>query len=155
MISLSCNATKQASKHTYKALRNDTATVVKIVRKIAPCVTTKKDTLKYVDVVEIIDTINRLDTITVQCPDSAGVKVFRSIVKKYYDIITTKKVTDTYYITLTKKDMAFEIENRKLTEERDLQKEKKERANKIILWIFIFLLLSVLGNVLQYKKIKI
>ena len=147
-----CSATEKAARLTYKGLRADSSTVVKIVRKIAPCVTTKLDTTIEFDVVQRIDTTIVFDTTTVQCPDSAGVKVIRKVVKQYFNIYKS----DSFYITKTIKttveDQTFIIENRNLQKEVEKYKTKSQKRGNFILYLIIALLISILVNFIQYKR---
>lgn len=146
-----CNAVKQATKHTNKALRADSATVVKIVRKIAPCVTTYIDTTTEVEVVQQIDTMVWFDTIKVQCPDSAGVKIERQVLRKYYNIYKRDSVYITKTVIKTIEDQTYLIENRKL------EAERKTYQRKIKNWqlnFFILLCVAILELVFIIYKIK-
>ena len=147
-----CSATKRAAKFTHKGLKADSSTVVKIVRKIAPCVTTKLDTTVIYDVVQSIDTMIWMDTVRVQCPDSAGVKIVREVVKKYFNIYKS----DSFYITRTViktvQDKTFEIENRKLQMERDQYKKQKGNWQLAFFIILSFALLELVAIIITLKN---
>ena len=147
-----CNAIKKATNLTGKALRADSSTVVKIVRGIAPCVTTKLDTSVIYNVVQSVDTMVLLDTVRVQCPDSAGVKIVREVVKKYFNIYKSDSFYVTRTIRSTVKDQTFEIENRKLKEERDQNISKKKGWQLAFFILLSFAILELVAIIVTLKN---
>ena len=96
-----------------------------------------------------------IDTINVQCPDSAGVKIERQVVQKYYNIYNRDSVYITKTIIKTVEDQTHEIENRNLQKERD--KFIKKYQNWLVAFLIMFTLtlieLIILILVIKNKKI--
>lgn len=154
LLFISCNAVKQSTKYTNKALRYDSTTALRIFRKIAPCETTKIDTSKKTHLVTKTDTTFIEDTVSVNCPDSENVKIVRQKIIRYYNTRTRDSIFSTYYITKTVKDLTGDVENRKLQKELATTTASK---NNWRLWFFILigaLLLELLFIVFLIKKPK-
>lgn len=153
----SCRTPQQISKkHLDKALSKDRAFVLDTLRKVSPCVVVKKDTVTNTEYKTNTDTLTTERTVTVLCPDSAGVKVIRTV--KYNDVtyLRTDSIFIIHNINTRIRDMADSLYAVEVFKKKDAEIKKQSGRRE---WWFhfsiistILLLLSVIVNVLQSKR---
>lgn len=155
LLLISCYSEKKATKQVNKAIEKKPVLAAELFRKKFPC--------------ESIDTVVRIDTawdyVEFECPDKPIVTktdtilLQKNIVQKQYipgkSIVIAGK-TEVKTITIKVKDSAeIFLLNNKINEfaNRELKlKRKIENKNKLIWWLIIILLISILFNYIKYKK---
>jgi len=152
IILISCNPSRKLDKLNAK----HPELLAKFCMDTFPCITTKIDTVTRVE----------YDFIEVQCPGIDNVKndtfwITNTKTIKGPGVIVTQQQYNT--ITKTIKDSAAirscELEvielNKKLTEinEKNRKLENKVTTkNRWIMWLIIALLVTIMGNIIQFKK---
>ena len=156
MTTLSCNPSKKLDKLNAK----HPELLAKFCKDTFPCVTTKIDTSKSIE----------YEFIEIQCPgydydnayiDTVWLTHSRTQVIDGPAIVVTEKLTNT--ITKTIKDSAAirscELEliscNNKSNDllQQNVKLQNKVTAkNRWIMWLIIALLVTIIGNIIQFKK---
>lgn len=152
----SCYTPSKAKQHTQKALIKYPGVVADIARTAFPCVTvgadtviTTQDSLIYIDCPD-----NTVVTATDYTGPGTVVKVVRlpgktvrvPVTLPVRTITVTTKVEDSAKIFLITAELA------KASKEVDRLQGKVERRGKLLLWLVIVLVVSLLLNYIQFKK---
>jgi hypothetical protein len=152
VILSSCYTQKKAVSQFDKALNKFPDTTTALFRSKYPCITTASDTVfKAVLIPGRIDSLYKTDTLNIACPDSAGVKIIRTVQYKYLTTSKTDTVKITNTITNTVKDSSYQERIDTVTKDRDKWKAKAESKQKWIWWLIVICLLLLVGNIIQYK----
>lgn len=157
MLFASCYTPNKAIKDARKALDKHPAHVLPIFRNAFPCIVTDADTIYQVH-----DTI-----IEIPCPTEVvheskidtikGIIVQTKIVKVPVRVQLPGRVITKYIEDSSKlKELGLQInEHKQMLIEKDKRIEKLEnkveRRNKIIWWLLILLIFSILLNVAKYR----
>ncbi len=143
-------ASCQSAKKLYsKARDRNPVTVAYLCSQDFPCVTIDRDTVTRVETI--------IDTVNVQCPDTTAYGPDSVIIRVPVTVrVPMPRIRETRTITITKRDSAtiFIADQRAVKAEQrahDAEAQVKRRG-KLAMWLGIVLGLSILINIIQFKK---
>jgi hypothetical protein len=145
-----CYTAHKADKQINKALAHYPGKVAAIARTAFPCTTTQQDTT-----IAYIDTIIQAD-----CPDNSYFTIHDTLLTKVVKTNTVKvpvKLPQKVITILQKVEDSAKIyllsgQLSEMTMNRDNETTRANKANKWLLCVIILLLVSIVGNYLQFKR---
>ena len=154
MMILSCNPSKKLDKLNAK----HPELLAKFCKDTFPCVVSKVDTITSFDTVYTAIKINEFEEIpkdTIWLVKNKTTLINRPVIigQKYPVKTIVKMVKDSAELTSIRFDLikCNEESNKYITENRKMQ-NKVTAKNRLIMWLIIALLCSILCNLIQLKK---
>ena len=152
---MSCNPSKKLDKLNEK----HPELLAKFCKDTFPCVISKVDTITTFDTVYTAIKINEYEEIpkdTIWLVKNKTTLINRPVIigQKYPVKTIVKVIKDSAELTSIRFDLikCNEEGNKLITQNREL-KNKVTTKNRWIMWLIIALLLSIIGNILQLKKL--
>ena len=155
MMILSCNPSKKLDKINAK----HPELLAKFCKDSFPCIISKVDTITSFDTVYSAIKINEFEEIpkdTIWLVKNKTTLINRPVIigQKYPVKTIVKVIKDSAELTSVRFDLikCNEEGNKYITENKKLQ-NKVTAKNRWIMWLIIAFLLSIIGNILQLKKL--
>ena len=128
-----------------KAKAKDPVKVAELCSQDWPCITIERDTAV------ITDTI--IDIISLDCPDTAAYGPDSVIIRVPVKVnVPMPRIRETREITIRIRDSVTVYLAAKANKRTDDMEGKVKRRNKVILWLIVALVISILLNILKLRR---